>query len=95
MALATLAESGDVEPSGGLGGMAVALMGAIVDAILDGGGAAVAFPYLCALFQDAAPRLLATSDTDNDTAVSFRAWVVQFLEALETCDSAGSFESGS
>jgi hypothetical protein len=51
------------------GGLEVALMDALVDAILDGGGAAVARPYLCALFQGAVIEGLADVEQDDDTPV--------------------------
>jgi len=56
--------------SGGAEGVEVALMGALVDAVLDAGGAAVACPYLCALFQSAAAHKLKNGEGRSDTAVS-------------------------
>ena len=71
MALAAPAEKGEAPKAGtgsGPGGVEVALLGALVDAILDPGGAAVACPYLCKLFQGAANQWLA--DSKDDVGVS-------------------------
>jgi len=52
-------------------------MNALVDAILDVGGAAVAGPYLCALFQGAVTRGLINAEQDGDTAVRLRSFADQ------------------
>ena len=72
MALADPAKKGKA-PSGsssGPSGMEVALLGALVDAIMDPGGASVACPYLCKLFQGAEIHWLADSKESDDIGVS-------------------------
>ena len=51
-------------------GIKVALLGALVDAIMDPGGAALACPYLCKVFQGAANQWLA--DSKDGVGVSLR-----------------------